>query len=249
MMEQVQSWIPGFRGQVRLAAGQGTPYVVGFFRPVIFLPDADYKEQDLHLILLHEWQHFRNRDQWSKLLCYLLCCVFWWNPFLWLLKNKMDQLLELRCDFSVLEKIDTVQQDDYYEMLLGTYRAAREKHSMPEGIAALASSHRHVILQRFQMGGNFSRMEKQSKVARRILMGLMVVLYICSYLIIFQPQGFPPPVEDGHRIYSGPPEGSYLIHHVDGTYSVCWEEGQIVPIEDATDEFFADLPVREEGEK
>ena len=85
----------------------------------------------LHLILLHEWQHFRNRDQWSKLLCYLLCCVFWWNPFLWLLKNKMDQLLELRCDFSVLEKIDTFQQDDYYEMLLGTYRAAREKHSMP----------------------------------------------------------------------------------------------------------------------
>lgn len=164
-------------------------------------------------------------------------------------QEMMDQLLELRCDFSVLEKIDTVQQDDYYEMLLGTYRAAREKHSMPEGIAALASSHRHVILQRFQMGGNFSRMEKQSKVARRILMGLMVVLYICSYLIIFQPQGFPPPVEDGHRIYSGPPEGSYLIHHADGTYSVCWEEGQIVPIEDATDEFFADLPVREEGEK
>ena len=248
MMEQVRSWIPGFRGQVRLAAGQGTPYVVGFFRPVIFLPDADYKEQDLHLILLHEWQHFRNRDQWSKLLCYLLCCVFWWNPFLWLLKNKMDQLLELRCDFSVLEKIDTVQQDDYYEMLLGTYRAAREKHSMPEGIAALASSHRHVILQRFQMGGHFSRMEKQSKVERRILMGLMTAAFIGSYLVIFQPQGFPPPVEDGHRIYSGPPEGSYLIRHADGTYSL-YLDGNITSVKDITKEPFASLPVREEGDQ
>ena len=35
MMEQVQSWIPGFRGQVRLAAGQGTPCVVGFFQMCI----------------------------------------------------------------------------------------------------------------------------------------------------------------------------------------------------------------------
>ncbi|MBM6919513.1 M56 family metallopeptidase [Intestinimonas butyriciproducens] len=69
MMEKVENWLPGFRGQVRLAAGSGTPYVIGFFRPVIFfLSDADYKEGDLRLILLHEWQHFRNRDQWSKLL-------------------------------------------------------------------------------------------------------------------------------------------------------------------------------------
>ncbi len=68
MMEQVENWLPGFRGQVRLAAGSGTPYVIGFFRPVIFLPDADYKEGELRLILLHEWQHFRSRDQWSKLL-------------------------------------------------------------------------------------------------------------------------------------------------------------------------------------
>lgn len=247
MMEKVENWLPGFRGQVRLAAGSGTPYVIGFFRPVIFLPDADYKEGDLRLILLHEWQHFRNRDQWSKLLCYLLCCMFWWNPFLWLLKNKMDQLLELRCDFSVLKKIDRSQQDDYYEMLLDTYRAAREKRSMPEGIAALASSHRHVILQRFQMGGHFSRMEKQSKVERRLLMGLMTVIYIGSYLIVFQPEGFPPAVEDGHKIYSGPPEGSYLIRHADGTYSIFWDGNESI-VKDITQEPFASLPIREEGE-
>ena len=126
MMEKVENWLPGFRGQVRLAAGSGTPYVIGFFRPAIFLPDADYKEGDLRLILLHEWQHFRNRDQWSKLLCYLLCCVFWWNPFLWLLKNKMDQLLELRCDFSVLKKIDRSQQDDYLDIVNGN-TAARSR--------------------------------------------------------------------------------------------------------------------------
>lgn len=126
MMEKVENWLPGFRGQVRLAAGSGTPYVIGFFRPAIFLPDADYKEGDLRLILLHEWQHFRNRDQWSKLMGYLLYCMFWWNPFLWLLKNKMDQLLELRCDFSVLEKIDTVQQDDYLDIVNGN-TAARSR--------------------------------------------------------------------------------------------------------------------------
>ena len=62
----------------------------------------------------------------ASCFCYLLCCMFWWNPFLWLLKNKMDQLLELRCYFSVLEKIDTVQQDDYLDIVNGN-TAARSR--------------------------------------------------------------------------------------------------------------------------
>ena len=44
---------------------------------------------------------------------------------MWLLKRQLDQLLELRCDFKVLEKLPEEERDSYYEMLLRTYRAIR----------------------------------------------------------------------------------------------------------------------------
>lgn len=199
MMEKVENWLPGFRGQVRLAAGSGTPYVIGFFRPAIFLPDADYKEGDLRLILLHEWQHFRNRDQWSKLLCYLLCCIFWWNPFLWLLKNKMDQLLELRCDYAVLAKLKKEECADYYTVLLKMYQSMqKQKGFEPEGIPALIGDYSHnIILQRFQMGQSFSQMQKPNKVLSMVFSGVLVTAFCVSYGVIFQPQGLPPAAHDG----------------------------------------------------
>ena len=44
---------------------------------------------------------------------------------MWLLKRQLDQLLELRCNFKVLEKLPEEERDSYYEMLLRTYRAIR----------------------------------------------------------------------------------------------------------------------------
>ena len=95
MMDDLKTWIPDFCGEVRVVEKDVVPHVSGFFHSIIFIPSVDYSVQDFRLLVLHEWQHIQNRDQWSKLLCYLLCCLFWWNPFMWMLKGKLDQLLEV----------------------------------------------------------------------------------------------------------------------------------------------------------
>ena len=79
------------------------PYVVGFIRPVIFIPAKGISDHQLKLILMHEWQHFKNRDQWKKTAIKILTCLFWWNPFVYLLRFEVEQILELNCDRKVLK--------------------------------------------------------------------------------------------------------------------------------------------------
>lgn len=250
MMEDLKMWIPDFQGQVCFVEEDSVPHFSGFFRPVIFLPMVDYKIQDLRLIFLHEWQHFRNHDQWSKLFCYLLCCLFWWNPLIWLLKSKMDQLLELRCDRAVLSKLSKEEQVAYYAMLLEVYQSIKkQKHSKPEGIPALASAHSHsIVLQRFQMGRSFSQMKKQSKALSIAFSAVLIVAFCVSYGVIFQPRELYLPEEGSAKnegeVYINFPEGSYLTPNADGSYTLhC--NGEEMIVQDITEGPVASLPIVE----
>ena len=53
---------------VWLCAGLDTAFVLGFFRPQIYLPVLNQEEREL--VLLHERCHIRRGDHWWKLLAY-----------------------------------------------------------------------------------------------------------------------------------------------------------------------------------
>ena len=58
-----------------------TPFVLGLFRPRIYLP-YHMKEQDSHYVVAHERTHIRRKDYWWKPLGFLLlAAVLWfWYP-------------------------------------------------------------------------------------------------------------------------------------------------------------------------
>lgn len=222
LMEDIRQWIPSFQGEVRMIP-RGVPYVSGFFYPTVFLPQREYSQEELRLILLHEWEHFCQRDQWSKLLCHLLCCLVWWNPLLWMLKRQMDRMLELQCDFAVLRDLTEEEQQDYYSMLLREYQGAGKKAAVAPGIPALAGEHRHeAILQRFQLGLNFSQVGKGSRKWGVLLSAGMVLAFCLSYGVFFQPQSLPEEVEGAITSF----EGAYLTPNEDGTYTCHTEAGE-----------------------
>ena len=75
------------------------PMLVGFFHPVLLLPDAGlYTAEDWDCMLRHELTHYRCRHMLYKLMLLLLCCLQWWNPAAYLLRRQADRDLELVCD-------------------------------------------------------------------------------------------------------------------------------------------------------
>lgn len=56
-----------------------SPFVTGYFHPVIVVPGLSLSEKEWYYILSHETAHYRHGDTLYKLLIEILLVVFWWN--------------------------------------------------------------------------------------------------------------------------------------------------------------------------
>ncbi len=80
-----------------------TPFILGLFRPNIYLP-VGLEEETLRYVLAHEQYHLRRRDHIVKAFAFLLLTVHWFNPLVWLAFYLMNRDMEMSCDEKVLEK-------------------------------------------------------------------------------------------------------------------------------------------------
>lgn len=96
-----------------------SPFVLGIIKPKIYLPFS-LGEQDEKLIVAHEQAHIRRKDHWWKPLGYLLLCVYWFNPLLWLGYAMLCKDIELACDEKVIKALNVEQRADYSQALLNS---------------------------------------------------------------------------------------------------------------------------------
>lgn len=94
-----------------------TPFVLGIFRPRIYLLSS-LSEQEQEYILKHEQYHIRRGDHIFKLLAYAALCVHWFNPFVWLSFLLFSKDMEMSCDEAVIKKLGEDVRADYSASLL-----------------------------------------------------------------------------------------------------------------------------------
>lgn len=95
----------------------GSAFLLGFFRPRIYLP-AGLTSEERILVLTHEKTHKRRQDSRVKLLAWLVCAVHWFNPLLWLAFILLARDMEMACDEQVLEQLGTEEKKRYSTFLL-----------------------------------------------------------------------------------------------------------------------------------
>ncbi|HLV94064.1 MAG TPA: M56 family metallopeptidase [Candidatus Acidoferrales bacterium] len=80
------------------------PVTVGFFHPVVILPERwrEWPRTQLDAILTHEGEHARRRDSLVQWLALLNHAVFWFHPAAWWLERNLSALAEQACDDAVL---------------------------------------------------------------------------------------------------------------------------------------------------
>ncbi len=104
-------------GNVCLADGIPSPFVLGLVRPKIYLPstltagEADY-------ILRHERTHIRRLDHITRFLAFLALALHWFNPLVWLAFVLSGRDMEVSCDEAVLSGTETDIRGDYAQSLL-----------------------------------------------------------------------------------------------------------------------------------
>ncbi len=104
-------------GNVYEAEGISSPFVLGIFRPRIYLPwglAAEARQS----VLLHERAHLRRLDPLWKLLGWLTLGLHWFNPLCWLAFLLAVGDLELACDEAVISSLGEGEKKNYSRLLL-----------------------------------------------------------------------------------------------------------------------------------
>ncbi|MBQ3707537.1 MAG: hypothetical protein II889_06445 [Clostridia bacterium] len=95
--------IPAGPANVYLTDRVDSAFVVGLFRPRIYLP-AGLNPVEQACVVSHERAHIRRGDPWWRLLSFAALVVHWFNPLVWLAFRLSGQDMEMSCDEAVLRR-------------------------------------------------------------------------------------------------------------------------------------------------
>lgn len=95
-----------------------TPMLLGVFRPVIYMPDREYSEQQIQNIMLHELTHLRRHDVIVKWVAAIAVYVHWFNPIAYFVRREIDRTCELACDEAVIYGLDSEGKQIYGDTLI-----------------------------------------------------------------------------------------------------------------------------------
>lgn len=115
---------------LRLSDDISSPFILGILRPVIYIPSG-MDENTLSYVAAHEKAHIRRRDHWWKPFGFLLLCVYWFNPVIWLAYILLCRDIELACDERVIKDLDRDSRAAYSEALLALSRPRRMVAACP----------------------------------------------------------------------------------------------------------------------
>lgn len=109
-----------------------SPFVLGFFRPKIYIPFGLEPRQREH-VLCHESAHIQRRDYLVKPLGFLLLAIHWFNPLVWLAFHLMSRDMEMSCDEKVLSQLGEEARREYSLSLLSI--GSRRRFPAPHPLA------------------------------------------------------------------------------------------------------------------
>ena len=110
----------GIRKKVTLLVYENTssPMIIGFWRPILVLPEEEYTSQESFYILRHELIHLRRHDVFIKFLLMLARDLHWFNPVVYLMQKEAAVDMELACDEAVVRGASFDQREAYTETLM-----------------------------------------------------------------------------------------------------------------------------------
>ena len=118
------------RDNIYLADHIPSPFVMGLFRPKIYLPST-LTETERGYILRHEQYHLRRRDHLVKFLSFLALCIHWFNPLVWAAFVLSGKDMEMSCDEAGVRDLGEDIRADYSASLLSLATGRRIVAGMP----------------------------------------------------------------------------------------------------------------------
>ena len=105
------------RDNIYLCDSISSPFILGIFKPRIYLPSS-ITDGEMQHVIAHENAHIARRDQIFKPLGFLILSVYWFNPLCWVAYILFCRDVEGACDEKAIAKMDGGERREYSSALL-----------------------------------------------------------------------------------------------------------------------------------
>jgi len=146
-----------------------TPFVMGIFKPRIYLP-SNIPQSESGYIISHEQHHISRKDHIIKLIAFSALCLHWFNPAVWVAFSLAMRDMEMSCDEAVLKKLGKSERADYSQALLSL--STQKQRFSPSPIA-------------FGEGNTKTRVKNIMKYRRPTVFIVLAAIILCIATILF----------------------------------------------------------------
>jgi beta-lactamase regulating signal transducer with metallopeptidase domain len=164
--------------EVRLTQTSIGTMTIGAWRPAVLVSQetlARCSEEEVRVLLTHEFLHVRRRDGWLGLIPQLTQTIFFFSPFVWLACREFDLERESACDEDTLA-VTGSPIDSYGRLIISLAQPSLPLPLSASGI----SSHFRNLQRRINMIGSNGKQPTKSRSNRRAwlvaLLGLGSIL-------------------------------------------------------------------------
>ncbi len=97
-----------------------SPCTGGILKPILYISQncTGLDSRKLECVLTHELTHIKRFDTASRLFCFLVVCVHWFNPTSYRVQSTFIEDCELSCDYSVIRGYGTGISPMYMEAII-----------------------------------------------------------------------------------------------------------------------------------
>ena len=148
-----------------------SPCVMGVIAPKLVLPEQEYNDDTMRIILAHEATHVIHRDNLWKRIGLILVIACWWNPTFRYILRDWAEWTETQCDLTVCRKFLDGDCRDYAYTLIGSSLAS--EGIMPLGVSSFKDN--QSVRRRIERMSNF----KRSK-GRVVLSAVLSAIFIAG---------------------------------------------------------------------
>ncbi len=148
-----------------------TPFVIGLFKPKIYLPSI-MKEDEIKSVILHEKVHIKRWDYIIKIIAFLIAIIYWFNPFVWLAYLFLVKDMEMSCDEVVIKKSNYDIREEYSSLLL---KLSIEKSICSNSVLAFGEKD---IKERIKNIMNYKKQARWITVVAVVILAIVVAVIL-----------------------------------------------------------------------
>lgn len=219
-----------------------SPFIIGIIHPVIFVPSGIFCDNEMPYVLKHEIIHYQRKDLLVAFFIAILQCLFWWNPFIKLIRRQLGHSLEFSNDMSLVETFNLNEKIEYVECIA---KAVRATTSDASGVAlSFAKSSDPVVLSRVKNILNSNETKSHQSFITMIIISI-IVLGISFTIMPEAYTHFPEEEAEALGLVTFEKDRTYFVDK--GTYYDIYVDNEFQGTMENMQDDFKDFKVYKDG--